>query len=143
VATDGYFGAPSHLRQARCDAIQAEFRAEQAAPSPFTPKPEPKKSIRRDAPPLPAALIPTDEPLKLRLAEELEYARRMIETMGDALSADPNLVMRHMVSLQSVDIAGQILGHVANVIRSSDPNGAVERIGMCDMKARLQRKGGV
>jgi hypothetical protein len=143
VKSSGYFGAPAHLRQARCDAIQAEFRAEQAAASPFCPKPEPRKSIRREPPPLPPALVPTDDSLKLRLAEELEYARRMIEAMGDALSADQHLVMRHMVELQSIDIAGQILGHVANVVRSSDPQGAVERIGMCDLKARLKRHGGV
>lgn len=133
----GYFGAPAHLgnaaaggpgAQARCDAIQAEFRAAEA----------PQPSIRRDPPPL--ALVPTDDLLRLRLAEELEYARRMIETMGDSLAADPALVMRHMVELQSVDIVGQMLGHIANVIRSSHPEGAVDRIGMCDLKARLTRK---
>lgn len=137
-----YFGAPAHLRQAapqlgvpsdaqaRCDAIQAQYRSGEA----------PRKSIRRDPPPAPAALVPTDDTLRLRLAEELEYARRMIETMGDSISADPALVMRHMVELQSVDIVGQMLGHIANVIRSSHPEGAVERIGMCDLKARLTRK---
>ena len=142
MATDGYFGAPAHLRQARCDAIQAEFRAEQA-PSPFRAKSEPRKSIRREAPPLPPGLVPTDDALRLRLAEELEYARRMIEAMGDTLSADPQLVMRHMVSLQSIDIVGQILGHVASVIRSSDPAEAVERIGMSELRGRLKRQGGV
>lgn len=133
-----YFGAPAHLKkaisplddaQARCDAIQAEYRA----------KPE-RRSIRREPPPLAAALVPTDDLLKLRLAEELEYARRMIDGMGDSLSADPSVVARHMLTLQAVDIAGQILGHIANVIRSSDADGAVERIGMCDLKARLKRQ---
>lgn len=143
MSSDPYFGAPAHLRQARCDAIQAAYREEQEKRASTQREGQARPSIRREAPPLPPALVPTDDVLKLRLAEELEYARRMLETMGDALSADPNLVMRHMVSLQSVDIAGQILGHVANVIRSSDPGGAVERIGMCDMKARLLRKGGV
>ena len=124
-----YFGAPAHLRQARCDAIQAEYRAEQGQ----------RRSIRRDPPPLPPALVPTDDVLRIRLAEELDYARRMLDSMGDTLSADPNVVSRHMVSLQSVDIVGQLLGHVASVIRSSDPDGAVERIGMCELKARLTR----
>jgi hypothetical protein len=123
----------------RCDAIQAAFREEQALP-PVARKPEAKRSIRRDPPPLANAQVPTDAVLKLRLAQELEYARRMIESMGDTLSADPQLVMRHMVALQSVDIAGQILGHIANVIRSSDPEGAVDLIGMCDLRGRLKRQ---
>jgi hypothetical protein len=67
----------------------------------------------------------------------------MLDQMGDSLSVDIHVLNRHGTALQTVDIAGQILGHVANVIRSSDPEGAVDRIGMCDMKARLLRKGGV
>ncbi len=130
-----HFGAPAHpttaepSSQARCDAIQAEFRA----------KPAERKSIRRDPPPLPPALVPTDDVLQLRLAEEIEYSRRLLDQMGEALSADGFLVARHIVSLQAIDIVGQILGNIANVVRSSDPKGAVERIGMCDLKGRLQR----
>jgi hypothetical protein len=142
VASNPYFGAPAHLKQARCDAIQAAYREEQER-APIRREPEAKRSIRRDPPPLAKAQVPTDDVLNLRLAEELEYARRMIEAMGDALSADPQLVMRHMVALQSIDIAGQILSHVGNVIRSSDPEGAVDLIGMCDLRGRLKRAGGV
>ena len=131
-------GAPAHLRQSRCDAIQAQYRAEAHERSSAVRAPE-RRSIRRDPPPRPPAIIPTDDPLQLRLAEELEYARRMLDQMGDTLAADPMVVGRHMTSLQTVDIVGQILGHVANVTRSSDPNGAVERIGMCELKARLTR----
>ena len=98
-----------------------------------------RPSIRREAPPLPRAIEPTDDALKLRLAEELDYARRMLDSMGDAFSADPALLVRHSVPLQSIDIVGQILGHIAAVVRSSDPGGAVERIGMCELKARLKR----
>ena len=132
-----YLGAPAHLRtdprtmvraQQRCDAIQAEFRAKPQRPS-----------IRRDAPPIPPALTPTDDALNLRLAEELDYARRMLDSMGDEFSADPALLMRHAVPLQSIDIVGQILGHIAAVVRSSDPDSAVDRIGMCELKARLTR----
>ena len=132
-----YFGAPAHLRadprnmvraQQRCDAIQAQYRTEPKRPS-----------IRREAPPLPPALTPTDDALKLRLAEELDFARRMLDSMGDEFSSDPALLMRHSVPLQSIDIVGQILGHIAAVVRSSDPDGAVDRIGMCELKARLKR----
>lgn len=128
-----YFGAPRHLRQAqqRCDDIQREFRTQ--------PVNGQRPSIRRDPPPLDPALVPTDDPLKLRLAEELEYARRMLEIMGDDLSADMGVVMRHAVALQSIDIVGQMLGHIANVTRSSAPERAVERIGMCELKSRLKR----
>jgi hypothetical protein len=115
--------------QARCDVIQADFRAE----------PKGRRSIRRDPPPLPQALVPTGDPLLLRLAEELDYTRRMLDVMGDELASDSLIVARHMTALQSVDIVGQILGHIASVIRSSDPPGAVDRIGMSDLKARLTR----
>jgi len=115
--------------QARCDVIQADFRAE----------PKGRRSIRRDPPPLPQALVPTSDPLLLRLAEELDYTRRMLDVMGDELASDGLIVARHMTALQSVDIVGQILGHIASVIRSSDPPGAVDRIGMSDLKARLTR----
>lgn len=138
--TSDYFGAPSHLRQAQCDSVQAEFRAEQLAHGASASEAPQRRSIRRDPPPVPPALIPTDDVLKLRLAEELEYARRMLDQMGDVLSADHIVVGRHMTSLQSVDIIGQLLGHVAAVIRSSDPNGAVDRIGMCELKGRLTRR---
>ena len=115
--------------QARCDVIQADLRAE----------PKGRRSIRRDPPPLPQALVPTGDPLLLRLAEELDYTRRMLDVMGDELASDGLIVTRHMTALQSVDIVGQILGHIASVIRSSDPPGAVDRIGMSDLKARLTR----
>ncbi|MEP7131248.1 MAG: hypothetical protein ABI770_08985 [Sphingomicrobium sp.] len=129
--------------QSRCDSIQAEFRAEQQARPSIRPDPKPRASIRRDPPPILKAQVPTDDLLQLRLAEELEYARRMIETMGDTLSADPTLIMRHMVALQSVDVAAQILGHIAKVIRSSDPEGAVDLIGMSELKGRLKRAGSI
>ena len=133
-----YFGTPAHLRraQAAVDAVQAEFRAERAAPE--------KRSIRRDkVPPLDPALVPTDDQLRLRLADELDYARRLLEAMGDDLSSDMAVVMRHAVALQSVDIIGQMLGHIAAVTRSSAPDRAVQRIGMGELKGRLTRRGGV
>ena len=134
---DDYYGAPAHLKtviapspsaQARCDSILSEVRA------------QPRPSLRRDPPPAPAPIPPTSEVLSQRLAEELEFARRMLDTMGDELSADAAVVMRHSVALQSVDIIGQMLGHIANVVRSSDPKETVNRIGMGDLKSRLTRK---
>jgi len=115
--------------QTGTDVIRADFGAE----------PKPRPSIRRDAPPLPKAAIPTDDHLRLRLAEELEYARRMLSSMGDELSSDGLIVSRHIAELQTIDIVGQMLGHIASVVRSSDPPGAVDAIGMGALKARLMR----
>ena len=132
-----YYGAPAHLKngvvaspaaQTRVDSIQSEVRS------------EPRKSIRRDPPVVAPPPPPTEDLLSLRLAEELEFARRMLDTMGDELSGDAAVVMRHSVALQSVDIIGQMLGHIANVVRSSDPPETVSRIGMCELKSRLTRR---
>jgi hypothetical protein len=128
---------PSPAGQARCDRIQAEFhqeRAPQAADDPV------RRSIRRDPPPRPPAIPQTDNVLNLRLAEELDYARRILETMGNDLSNDPLVIARHMVALQSVDVIGQLLGHIANVVRSSEPPATVDQIGMVELKARLTRR---
>lgn len=122
--------AAAAQRQARCDIIQSGFRAEQKA----------RPSIRRDPPPMPKALIATDDELMLRLSDELNYARRMLDAMGDSLSSDGLILARHGLALQSVDIVGQMLGHIADVLRSSDIPGAVDRIGMADLKARLLRR---
>jgi hypothetical protein len=128
---------PNPFGQARCDRIQAAFHQERAAQVPGSPA---RKSIRRDPPPRPPVVPPTDDVLSLRLAEELDYARRILETMGNDLSNDPMVIARHMVALQSVDVISQLLGHVANVVRSSQPSAAAEQIGMVELKARLTRR---
>src|SRR4051812_16182978 len=81
------------------DLIHADFAAD----------PDPRPSIRRNAPPLPPAAIPTDDQLRLRLAQELEYAQRMLAAMGDELSSDGLIVSRHLAELQTIDIVGQML----------------------------------
>jgi hypothetical protein len=134
LAQAAYLGAPPHLpvneAQVRCDAIQAEFRAAQPQ----------RRSIRRDPPPGPPPLVQTDDVLLNRLADELLYARRMVEHMGDTLSNDPAVIARHMVALQTVDVVGQMLGHIAKVIATSNREEAVAQVGMADLKARLTRK---
>jgi hypothetical protein len=111
------------------DVIRPDFGTEQKA----------RPSIRRDPPPPAEAAIPTEDALRLRLAEELDYARRMLTSMGDELASDVVIVGRHLAELQAIDIVGQMLGHIAAVIRSSDPPGAVDAIGMTALKARLMR----
>jgi hypothetical protein len=71
------------------------------------------------------------------LAEELDHARRMLEAMGDELALNDAVVAEHALALQAVDIVGQMIGHIANVVRADDRPAAVERIGMCELKTKL------
>ena len=71
------------------------------------------------------------------LAAELDHARAMLEAMGDQLAFDGQVVAEQGQALQAVDIVGQMLGHIANVVRAADWRIAIDRIGMCELKARL------
>ena len=75
--------------------------------------------------------------LEFRLAVELEHARQMLVDMGDELAMNEDVVAEHGVALQAVDIVGQMIGHIANVVRAEDRSAAVERIGMCELKSKL------
>ncbi|HYD37720.1 MAG TPA: hypothetical protein VEA60_08910, partial [Allosphingosinicella sp.] len=115
--------------QRRVDAIQAELRSDPVVgQTPAAPAPAPA-----------AAPTPTLE-LDARLADELGYVQRLLENLGDELIADLFLAQRHGQSLQRLDLVGQILGHVAAILRADDKAEIVERIGMEDLRARLKRK---
>ena len=77
--------------------------------------------------------------LETLLAAELDHARDMLVMMGDELSTDFAVVSRHGLALQAVDIVGQMLGHIANVVRAEDRDHAVRQIGMCELKNKLTR----
>ncbi|MDQ3077643.1 MAG: hypothetical protein M3Q83_02245 [Pseudomonadota bacterium] len=79
--------------------------------------------------------VPTE--LDHRLAAELVHARAMLVTMGDELALSEQVVADHGLALQAVDIVGQMLGHIANVVRAYDQRSAVDQIGMCELKAKL------
>lgn len=121
-------GAARATTQAECDAIAAEARRNPARPN-----------ILRDTAAPPPPLEPTEDLVETRLAEEIEYARRMLEAVGDRLIADPILLNRHECTLQSFDIIGQLLGHLAKVTGSKDKLEAINRIGMQELRARLCR----
>jgi hypothetical protein len=114
--------------QRRVDAIQAEARADVAM-----------GSALRGSVPVPGVPSPLPD-LDKRLAEELGYVQRLLEGLGDELIADLLLIQRHGKSLQSLDLVGQILGHVSAILRSDDKAAVVEEIGMEDLRARLKRK---
>lgn len=70
--------------------------------------------------PDPAIQIPifTDE----RIADELVKVQRLLEKMGDQLSADTGVVQRHSLTLQSFDQACQSLGRLINILASRSRN---------------------
>lgn len=78
--------------------------------------------------------------LDRRLAEELSYVRRLLETAGDELTDEPIVVQRHMRTLQGFDVACQILGHISAILSAGDRGAAVDAVGMADLRARLMRK---
>jgi len=114
--------------QRRVDSIQAEARSE-------TPMGRALRASATREPPAPA--LPH---LDKRLADELGYVQRLLEGLGDELIADLLLIQRHGKSLQSLDLVGQILGHVSTILRAEDKAAVVEEIGMEDLRARLKRK---
>lgn len=114
--------------QRRVDAIQAEARADSPA----------GRALRAFEAPLP--IPPAAPDLDRRLADELGYVQRLLEDLGDELIADLLLIQRHGKSLQSLDLVGQILGHVSVILRADDKAAMVEQIGMEDLRARLKRK---
>ena len=76
-------------------------------------------------------------PLDHLLAAELDHARDMLVMMGDELAMSTEIVAEHGMALQAVDIVGQLIGHIANVVRAEDRREAIDRIGMCELKAKL------
>lgn len=116
--------------QARVDAIVASARAQ-------TPVATPVRKLYRE--PAATPVRPSDDVLDNRLAEELAFARRTLESMGEILCDDPILLSRHQVTLQSVDLLSQIIGHIASVVGAADREDAVSRIGMVELRNRLNR----
>lgn len=122
----GSRSASSHDRdQARVDEIQAAVRAGQ----PLSTTPVPSTFAAR-----------VDEGLDQRIAEELSYVKRLLENVGDELTDAPIVVQRYSRSLQSFDLACQILGHLSTILTASNRTAAVDAVGMDDLRARLQRK---
>ena len=111
--------------QLRVDDIQAAARAGSLPISPSHTN-TPPKEIESD--------------LEARVAEELAHLRRLLESMGNALTDEPAIVQRHPKTLQNFDIICQTLGHLENILTAENRGAAANAIGMEDLRARLLRK---
>lgn len=79
------------------------------------------------------------EHLSERIAQELSFVARKLDALGNELSDDPTIVARHAMRLQDLDIATQVLGHLARLINSAEPTALLKTIGMDDLRRRLER----
>jgi hypothetical protein len=118
----------SPFHQQRADEIMSQARRDDVRQRLF--KPAPASSL---------PLATTDDVLSVRLSEELDYIRRLLDGIGDRLVADPIVLQKHIDVLQGFDVIGQLLGHLSTVVASADRDAAVERIGMQELKTRLTR----
>jgi hypothetical protein len=116
---------PVTFGQARVDEMQATVRD--------------RTSLR----PVPIAAVDRGkdvEDIDGRVAEELAFVRRLLEALSDELVVEPIVVQRHARALQGFDLAGQILGHLAEVLTAKDREAAIREIGMEELRTRLLRK---
>lgn len=111
--------------QARVDTIQAAIRSGSAVADDWVP---------------PTGPAVDDRDLDHRLAEELAYVGRLLDTVGDELSDDPVMLQRHAQSLQNFDLACQIMGHISAILGASDRADAVAAVTLEELRTRLLRK---
>ncbi len=78
--------------------------------------------------------------LEGRIAEELAYVRRLLDSVGDDLSDDMIILQRHGRSLQTIDAACQVLAELGTIIASKNRVAAAEAVNMHELRARLFRK---
>jgi hypothetical protein len=120
-------GAGMSASQQRIDRIQADIRAGSAPPA------KPRKLVAAEAGAQLEAVLPQ------RLAEEIAYVQRLIESVGDELIGEPLIVHRHAGALQKFDAVNQILGHLASILKAPDHVRAAEEVGMEELRSRLLR----
>ena len=115
-------------RQLEIDQIQSQARRDGVYDLLFKPKPENNVPLAKTA-----------NQLEIRLAEELDYIRHVLDGVGNNLANDPEVLQRHAVTLQSFDLIGQMIGHVSSIIAAANRGEAVDRVGIEEMKKRLER----
>ena len=114
--------------QQEIDQIQSQARRDGVYDLLFKPRPESTVPLAK-----------TGDELEVRLAEELEYIRRLLDSVGNQLANDPAVLQRHAVTLQSFDLIGQMIGHISSIVAAANRGEAVDRVGIEEMKKRLER----
>ena len=84
------------------------------------------------------ASVPED--LDHRLADEIAFVQRLVDSIAGDLSDECLLAQRRARALQNSDLAGQILGYVAAILRADNRAAAIHSIAIEDLRARLMRE---
>jgi hypothetical protein len=104
----------------------------------------PPRPIRRvEVPMTDPALAQTDNLLSRRMAEELDFAWRQLNSLANGIARDGIMAARHGSAVPTLDEVGQTLGQLAVVLRSATPAMAADRVLSPELRARLQRNGSV
>lgn len=74
-----------------------------------------------------------------RIAEEIAFAARRLEHLGNMLADDRAAVARHVAHLQQLDTTAQVLGHLSRLLTCDAPEEQLATIGMQDLRRRLER----
>lgn len=111
-----------NLGQLRVDQIQAAVRSGAALPV--------------DTPP-PSAPVVDSRALDQRIARELADLKRVLDQVGETLSDDIDVLMRHEQTLQKFDIAMQTIQYLADLMAAPDRTKAVGEVPMHDLRSRL------
>lgn len=83
------------------------------------------------------SIIPPNPSLLQKIAEELENMRQETESLGTMLCSDPDVAMRHMNALQSLDLLGQTQLALAKILRAEDPDQALADTDLHNLRERL------
>jgi hypothetical protein len=81
----------------------------------------------------------SDAALLKAAAASLEKMAREVEEMGAELAGDPDIVGRHLGSLQSLDRWSQHLCQLASVIAADDPAAAVDEVTLGELRDLLRQ----
>lgn len=82
---------------------------------------------------------PLSHKLRMKIADELDCARKEIEQLGGLLCSDPDLVAAHMTSLQALDMIGQQQLALAAILRADDPQAAIAGTTLEQLRKRLEQ----
>ena len=74
----------------------------------------------------------------LEIASVLDELSAEIEALGATLCADSMICDRHTITLQAIDFIAQNQRSLAQLLRASCPDAAIEGIGMESLKARFR-----